>query len=68
MNSSLWSAGRNTHLKIVAVSLMAASVVVVIGINARLDSGATARVGTDQIVIKAGKAKTFTDSAGSTIR
>ena len=68
MNSSLWSAGRNTHLKIVAVSLMAASVVVAIGINARLDNGATARVGTDQIVIKAGKAKTFTDNAGSTIR
>ena len=68
MNSSLWSAGRNTHLKIVAVSLMASIVVVAIGINARLDGGATARVGTDQIVVKAGKTKTVTDNSGSTIR
>lgn len=30
MNSSLWSAGRNTHLKIIAVALMASIVVVVI--------------------------------------
>jgi len=68
MNSSLWSAGRNTHLKIVAVSLMASIVVVAIGINARLDGRATARVGTDQIVVKAGKTKTVTDNSGSTIR
>ena len=44
MNSSLWSAGHTTHLKIVAVSLVASIVVVAIGINARLDSGATAGV------------------------
>jgi hypothetical protein len=68
MNSSLWSAGRNTHLKIVAVSLMASIVVVFIGINARLDSAATVRVDTDQIVVKAGKTKTVTDNGGSTIR
>ena len=47
MNSSLWSAGRNTHLKIVAVSLMASIIVVAIGINARLDNGANERIGTD---------------------
>jgi hypothetical protein len=68
MNSSLWSAGRNTHLKIVAVSLMASIVVVFIGINARLDSAATVRVDTDQIVVKAGRTKTVTDNGGSTIR
>ena len=33
MNSSLWSAGRNTHLKIIAVALMASIVVVVIGVH-----------------------------------
>ena len=44
MNSSLWSAGHTTHLKIVAVSLVASIVVVAIGLNARLDSGATAGV------------------------
>ena len=35
MNSSLWSADRITHLKIVAVALMAAVAVVGIGIGAR---------------------------------
>ena len=68
MNSSLWSAGRNTHLKIVAVSLMASIIVVAIGINAQLDNGANERIGTDQIVVKAGKTKTFTDSSGSIVR
>ncbi|HEY6754424.1 MAG TPA: hypothetical protein VI077_06890 [Pseudolabrys sp.] len=68
MNSSLWSAGRNTHLKIVAVSLMASIIVVAIGINARLDNGANERIGTDQIVVKAGKTKTFTDNSGSIVR
>jgi hypothetical protein len=67
MNSSLWSAGHTTHLKIVAVSLAASIVVVAIGINARLDSGA-AGVEKSQIVVKAGKAKTFTESGGATIR
>ncbi|HME29885.1 MAG TPA: hypothetical protein VKE53_08505 [Pseudolabrys sp.] len=62
MNNSLWSAGRNTHLKIVAVSLMASIVVVVIGITARLDGGAS------KIVVKAGKPTIYTDNAGSTIR
>jgi hypothetical protein len=41
--------------------------VVAIGINARLDSGA-AGVEKSQIVVKAGKAKTFTESGGATIR
>jgi hypothetical protein len=68
MNSSLWSAGRNTHLKIVAVSLMASIILVVIGINARLDSGATARIDTTPVVVKAGKPAIYTDNPGSTIR
>jgi hypothetical protein len=62
MNSSLWSAGRNTHLKIVAVSLMASIVVVMIGANARHDSGA------NQIVVKAGQPTIYTDNASATIR
>jgi hypothetical protein len=67
MDSSLWSAGHTTHLKIVAVSLVASIIVVVIGINARLDSGVT---GSDQgqIIVKAGKVKTYTDSGPTTIR
>jgi hypothetical protein len=68
MNSSLWSAGHTTHLKIGAVSLIASIVVVAIGINARFDSATTVRTETDQIVIKAGKPAIYTDSGRSTIR
>jgi hypothetical protein len=68
MNSSLWSAGHTTHLKIVAVSLIASIVVVVIGINARLDAGTTAGVESGPVVVKAGKVKTYTDNGGATIR
>ena len=39
MDSSLWSAGQYTHLKIVVVALIASIVVVAIGLNGRLDSG-----------------------------
>ena len=62
MNSSLWSAGRNTHLKIVAVALMASIVVVVVGANSRVDSGAP------QIVVKAGQPTVYTGNGGPTIR
>jgi hypothetical protein len=68
MNSSLWSAGHTTHLKIVAVSLIASIVVVVIGINARVDAGATAGLENGSVVVKADKVKTYTDNGGATIR
>jgi hypothetical protein len=52
MNSSIRSADRTTHLKIVAVSLMAAILVVVTGISAR-------NLGADEathiVMAKAGK-------------
>jgi hypothetical protein len=62
MNSSLWSAGRNTHLKIVAVALMASVVVVVVGINSRVENG------TPQVVLKAGQPTAYTGNSGPTIR
>jgi len=68
MNSSLWSAGHSTHLKIVAVSLVASIIVVAVGINARLDTRAIAQVETGPIVVKADKIKTYTDNGGATIR
>jgi len=69
MDSSLWSAGQFTHLKIVVVSLIASIAVVVIGINARLDSGdATARIETADVVIKAGKPRVYTDIGQANIR
>ncbi len=69
MDSSLWSAGQFTHLKIVVVSLIASIAVVVIGINARLDSGdTTARIETADAVIKAGKPRAYTDIGQANIR
>ena len=70
MNHSLTSASRTTHLKIATVSLIAAIVVVVVGINARMpDASATARIRTDgPMVVKAGKPATLTSRDGSTIR
>jgi len=69
MDGSLWSAGQSTHLKIVVVSLIASIAVVAIGINARLDSGATTtRIETADTVIKAGKPKVYTDIGQANIR
>jgi len=70
MNHSLTSASRTTHLKIAAVSLIAAIVVVVVGINARIsDASATARIRSEgPVVVKAGKPATLTSHDGSTIR
>ena len=50
MSPSLLNAGRTTHLKIVAVALVAGIAVVAVGINARTTNIATARVGTDAVV------------------
>jgi hypothetical protein len=57
MNSSLFTADRITHFKIVAVSLMAAIAVVAIGISARIteSSFGTAQVQLDRVVVIAGK-------------
>jgi hypothetical protein len=62
MNSSLRSAGRSTHLKILLVSIIASTIVVAVGINARVpDKEAVA-------VAKAEKSKTYTDSGQATVR
>jgi len=69
MDSSLWSAGQHTHLKIVAVSLIASIAVVAIGTNARLDSGVTTeRIEPADATIKAGKPKAYTDIGQANIR
>jgi hypothetical protein len=65
MDPTLLRAGRNTHLKIVAVALVAAVAVVVVGINARVDNLATANAPS---TIKAGQPATFAVQEGSTIR
>ena len=69
MNHSLVTADRTTHLKIVAVSLVAAIAVVLVGITARVtDSGASANLQAHGPVLKAGKPSTVTVRDGSSIQ
>jgi hypothetical protein len=70
MNHSLVTADRATHLKIVAVALVAAITVVAVGIAARVSDMDTqsARNAANGPVMKAGQPATFTKSDGVTIR
>jgi hypothetical protein len=69
MNHSLVTADRTTHLKIVAVSLVAAIAVILVGITARVtDSGASANLQAHGPVLKAGKPAAITAIDGSTVR
>ena len=63
-NSTLVTADRMTHLKIVVVALLASVTVMVVGIAARpqVDNGATIQV------MKAAKPQLATGAATSTIR
>ena len=69
MNHSLLSADRNTHLKIVALALIAAIVVVLIGITARLhdDTSFAGRFDGMQ-VFKAGQPLAYTQAERSWVR
>jgi hypothetical protein len=64
MNSSLPSADLNTHIKITVVALVAAIILVVVGLTARTANTdlETASVNVDGPVLKAGKPTTFTSS------
>jgi hypothetical protein len=70
MNHSLVTADRTTHLKIVAVSLVAAIAVILVGITARIaDTGtATAKLESHGPVLKAGKISVVTARDGSSIQ
>ena len=69
MNSSLYTADRTTHLKIVVVGLAAAIMITVIGISAReLNLGTDILAAQTPAVIKAGGPVVFTDSSGPTVR
>jgi hypothetical protein len=69
-NSSIATADRLTHLKIVAVSLVAAIAVVVVGITARptIGDGVTARLKAEAPILQAGKTMTLTRSDASAVR
>jgi hypothetical protein len=70
MNHSLVTADRTTHLKIVAVSLIAAIAVILVGITARIadPDTTTARVEARGPVLKAGKPSAVTVRETSAIR
>ena len=57
MNSSLWTADRATHLKVVVMAVVATAIVIAVGLHARTsDTGAvTARIETNGPALKAGK-------------
>ena len=69
MNSSMYTADRTTHLKIVVVGLTAALLIAVIGISARgLNLGTDIMAAQNPTVIKAGGAVAYTDTGSVTIR
>jgi len=67
MSPSLLNAGRTTHLKIVAVALVAGIAVITVGLNARTDVD-MARVGADGAVVKAGQPAAYAVQGASTVR
>ena len=69
-NTSLVTADRATHLKIVVVSLVAAILVIAVGVTARapVNETTTARIKSEGRVIQAGKPVTITGHEASTVR
>jgi hypothetical protein len=68
-NSSMFTADRLTHLKIVVVALIAATLVAGVGIAARVTDGSTTAGGRlEATVIKAGKPVTAQSGDGTAIR
>jgi hypothetical protein len=67
-NSSIFTADRVTHLKIVVVSLIASILVLAIGITARSGPEPGTTVQASAPIVKAGKPVMATTGAGSTIR
>jgi hypothetical protein len=68
-NTSLLTADRMTHLKIVVVSLVCATLVAGVGVAARVTDGATMGNGRlEATVIKAGKPVTASTSEDRTVR
>ena len=69
MNWSMYRADAPTHLKIVAVGLVAAFLIAVIGISGReLNLGTDIMSAQNPTVIKAGGPIVFTDRSGPVIR
>jgi hypothetical protein len=70
-NSSLLTADRMTHLKIVVVSLVCATLVAGVGVASRFNGGGATMAGSDRMeatVIKIGKPVTASTTESSTVR
>lgn len=67
-NSSIFTADRGTHLKIVVVSLIASIVVAAVGISARSGTDSTATVQASTTVVKATKPVMATTTGAGTVR
>ncbi len=65
-NFSLLTADRMTHVKIVVVSLLCATLVAGVGVAARISDGAAGRV--EATVVKPGKPLTAASTRDSAIR
>ena len=69
MNWSIYTADRNTHLKIVVVGLTAALLIAAIGIaTQQLNLGINVLTAQAPAVIKAGGPVVFTDRSGPIVR
>ena len=69
MNWSMYTADRNTHLKIVVVGLTAALLIAVIGIATQpFNLGTDVLTAQAPTVIKAGGPVVFTDRSGPVVR
>ena len=66
MDTTLQGASRTTHLKIILVSLVAATIFVVVGINAKISEGDANSA--DRGIIKAGQPTTYAGQARVAIR
>jgi len=68
-NSTIFTADRTTHLKIVVVSLIASILVIGVGIAARTTvSDSSARIQTAGPAVKAGKPMAVTNSGTTQVR
>jgi hypothetical protein len=70
MNHSLVTADRTTHLKIVAVSLIAAIAVILVGVTARIadTNSASTNLQANGPVVKAGKPAAVTARDGNAVQ
>jgi hypothetical protein len=65
MSHSLIGADRGTHLKIVAVALIAAATVVGIGSTGRIAEGSTPSAGVEALIFRAGNSQVYASSGYS---